>query len=185
VAGILLGGAAVLVFGFLILVAIGLLAGPEGADRGPLMENVVATAPTREQMVAQRTLAYWRGIGAATANRGPTENRTPQAAVASLRRAASQIRGLPTADVDPDAVQCGNDAAVVLNNLADFVEQSNNPGVLVEAFLRGAAGDPFGATADMLDAQSAVSQQLKQVQAELDNARAVLSSRYGVEFPAL
>ena len=96
-----------------------------------------------------------------------------------------QIRDLATADVDPDAVQCGNDVATVLGNVADFIEQSNNPALLVEAFVRGAAGDPFGTTAEALDAQSAVGQQVKQVQTELANARAILSSRYGVEFPPL
>jgi hypothetical protein len=96
-----------------------------------------------------------------------------------------QIRGFPTVDVDPDAVQCGNDVATVFENLADYIEQSNNPGVFVEAFLRGASGDLFGPTLNALDANSAMSQQLKQVQTEVDNARAILSSRYGVEFPRI
>lgn len=176
--GILLGSIGVIVCGFIVLVVIAALVGSGESDRAAL-------PATQEQMVAQRTLAHWKGIGAATGSRGQAGNQTPQAMVAALRQSAGQIRALPTVDVDPDAVQCGNDAATVLGNLADFIEQSNNPGVVVEAFLRGAAGDPFGTAAEVLDAQSLLSQQLKQVQTELDNARAVLSSRYGIEFPAL
>lgn len=183
--GILLGGVGMLVCGCLVLIVIGALAGPGEPDGGPPVENVAPPALTREQILAQRTYNYWTEIGTATASVGQAGNRTPQATVAALRRAASQVRALPTADADPDAVQCGNDVATVLVNLADVIEQSNNPGTLVEAFLRGAAGDPFGTTADLLDAQSAISQQLKQVQAELDNARSILSSRYKVEFPPL
>ena len=185
IVGILVGGVGVVVCGFLVLVAIGMLAGSGEPNRGPAIENVASSAPTREQIVGQKTFAYWNGIRSATVNSGQLNERTPQATVAALRGATGRLRALPAADVDPVAVQCGNDMATALGNLADFIEQSNNPGLLVEAFVRGAAGDPLGTTADVLDAQSAISQQVKQVQAEVDNARAVLSSRYGVEFPSL
>ena len=134
---------------------------------------------------AQKTLAYWRAMGDATTRALRSDNRTPQAVVAAIRQAVGQIRALPAVDVDPDAVQCANDVAVVLGNLADFIERSNNPDVLVESFFRGMAGDPFGTMTEALDAQSALGQQLKQVQNELDNTRAILSSRHGVEFPRL
>ena len=134
---------------------------------------------------AQKTLAYWRATGDATNRALQADQRSPQAVIAGIRQAVGQIRSLPAVDVDPDAIQCGNDVATVLGNLADFTEQSNNPGLLVESFLRGMAGDPLGTLAEQLNAQSALGQQLKQVQTELDNARAILSSRYGVEFPRL
>lgn len=140
---------------------------------------------THEQIVAQKTLAYSRRIEAAMTSISPAEKQTLQAIIAAFRRAAGQIRTLGAVDVDPNAVQCGNDVATVLGNIADFSEQSNNPGVLIESFLRGLAGDPFGKTAELLEAQSALAQQLKQVHTEVDNTRAILSSRYGIEFPSL
>lgn len=184
VAGILLGGAGVLVCGLLILAIIGALSGP-GETGNTFPGNVPAPAPTRKQIVAQRTFTYWKSIAAVTSRTNQSEIRTPEAMIVALRGVATQIRALPASDVDPDAVQCGNDTATVMGNLGDFIEQSNSPGMLVEAFLRGAAGDPFGKTAEVLDSQSAISQQVKQVQAEVDNTRATLSSRYGVEFPPL
>jgi len=138
---------------------------------------------TREQIVAQKTLAYWRGIAAVEVFSSPAERRTPQAIIAAFRRAAEQIRVLGTVDVDTDAVRCGNDVATLFVNVADNIEHSNSPDMWVEAFLRGLSGDLFGPTLDSLDANSAISQQAKQVQTEVENARAILSSRYRVEFP--
>lgn len=182
IGGIALGGVAVLACGGLALVVIGALS----TASGPATDgNWQATPVTQEQMVAQTTFAYWDAIRTSLAPIQLPANTAPQTAVAAWRNTSAQIRSLPTAGVDPEAVQCGVDVATVLTNLADFTERSNSPAIFVEAILRGAAGDLFGPTAEMLDMQSGMQQQLQYVQTELDNTRAMLSSRYGIEFPPL
>ncbi len=56
---------------------------------------------------------------------------------------------------------------------------------LMQAFIRGANGDPFGASLDGLNANAAVSQRSKLVREKLKQTRAILSSRYGREFPSI
>jgi hypothetical protein len=140
---------------------------------------------TREQIIGEKTIAYWRSIASVLVSLQQSDKQTPQAVIATVRRAAGQIRVLPTVNVDPDAVQCGNDVATVLNNFADYHGGGDDPAVLVGAALRGMNLGFFGALQEVLDTQSAMRQQSSQVQNELDNARAILSARYGVEFPRL
>jgi len=194
VGGIILGGVGVIAIGLLVLIVIGALSpDPQpasfdastrqaGFDPG---QGAPSLAPSPEQIVAENTYRYWLGIRATIAKSGKVNQATPQATTQALRTAAAQIRALPASNVDPDAVQCAISAATVLGNLADHIEQTNNPAIFVQAIIRGAAGDLFGPMADALDADSAMAQQLQQVEAMLANARAVLSSRYGVEFPPL
>ena len=178
-AGLALGGLGILLCGGLLWLFIA------GSSTSPGTEELASLLPTRQQLVAERTLAYWQALGAVLAEDPTATNTTSQAMVAKVRQMAAKIRALPTSEVDPEAVQCGIDAAMAVKNLADVVEANNSPAVYVEAFLRGLGGDFFGQAAEMLDTQSALQGQFQQVQTELDNARAILSSRYGVEFPPI
>jgi hypothetical protein len=156
-----------------------------GVLEPPTTEEPVPALPTRQEILAEGTLRYWQALRAVVAE-DPTRTRTDaEAMVTRIRQMAAQIRAIPTSDVDPDAVQCGLDAACALKDVADQVEANNSPAVLVEAFLRGLGGDPFGKGAEMLEAQSALQGQCRRVQTRLDNTRAILSSRYGVEFPPI
>lgn len=189
--GIVLGSLVVLTCGglFLLLVVIG---ASEPGESGPTASAPPVSAPsdppppTREQIVAQQTYEYWCGLTQIIRSVLPSDTRPDAQTMAALfRQAVAKIRALPTSDVDQDAVQCGIDAATVFANLAGYIDHENDPARLVEAFLRGAAGDPFGPAADSLSTHSALGQQLQQIAIEFDNARAILSSRYGVEFPSI
>jgi hypothetical protein len=156
-----------------------------GVLEPPAAEEPVSATPTRQEILAEGTVRYWQALRGAVAE-DPTKTSTDsEAMVTTVRQMAAQIRAIPTSAVDPDAVQCGLDVACALNDVADQVEANNSPAVLVEAFLRGLVGDPFGKGAEMLDAQSALQGKCRQVQTNLDNTRAILSSRYGVEFPPI
>lgn len=178
-AGMALGAMGLLVGGGLLW---GILA---GVLEPPTTEEPVSALPTRQEILAEGTLRYWQALRAVVAE-DPTKTGTnTEAMVTRIRQMAAQIRDVPTSDVDPDAVQCGIDVACALKDVADQVEANNSPAVLVEAFLRGLGGDPFGKGAEMLEAQSALQGKCRRVQTRLNNTRAILSSRYGVEFPPI
>jgi hypothetical protein len=178
-AGMALGAMGLLVCGGLLVAIVA------GVSQPPAAEEPVSGMPTRQQILAEGTLRYWQALGAVVAE-DPTKTSTEsEAMVTRIRQMAAQVRAIPTSEVDPDAVQCGLDVACALKDFADLVEANNSPVVLVEAFLRGLGGDPLGKGAEMLEAQSALQGQCQQVQTRLDNTRAILSSRYGVEFPPI
>jgi hypothetical protein len=156
-----------------------------GVLEPPTTEEPVPALPTRQEILAEGTLRYWQALRAVVAEDPTKAGTNAGAMVTRVRQMAAQIRDVPSSDVDPDAVQCGIDVACALKDVADQVEANNSPAVLVEAFLRGLGGDPFGKGAEMIEAQSALQDQCRQVQTRLDNTRAILSSRYGVEFPPI
>lgn len=189
--GIVVGGLVVLTCGGLFLLLV-VLAASEPEESGPTASAPAVSAPsdppppTREQIIARRTYEYWCGLRQSLMSDLPSDTEPDaQTMAAFFHRAVAKIRVLPTSDVDQDAVQCGVDAATVLANLAGYIDHANDPARLVEAFLRGAAGDPFGSAAESLSTHSALGQQIQQLDTEFDNARAILSSRYGVEFPSI
>lgn len=138
-----------------------------------------------QQRQAQRTLEFWNALRVAGGEVAACTDDDPSVMSDALRECATRIAALPTADVDPDAVQCGVDFAIVLQNMADHIQRSNDPTMLIESFIRGAAGDPFGTSAELMEAQSDIVKQLQHVREQAVRTRAVLSSRYGVEFPPL
>lgn len=182
VIGIAIGGAVVLFGGLGLLIVIGLVVGKTPSKTASSPPNA-QPALTHEQIVIQKTYSYWASLKEIDARDLP-KNGDAQALILALRNIVQSIRALPTADVDPDAVRLGNDLATLWSNLADVLEENNDPGKIVEAMLRGAGGDIFGPALEALDEQSAITQQIRAVQNEFANARAILSSRYGVEFPA-
>lgn len=182
---ILLVGGSIAACGGVLLIAIALSGAtgtPEDFSGGYAYQESLSS---REQIIAEGTFAYWHALGQVLEQSKAAYDSQPDAAVTIWRRATTDLRSLPTHNVDQDAVTCGLDIATVLSNLADFVEQSNSPALLVQSFLRGAAGDPFGTTADLLDAESTLHKQVQYVDEQLQRTRGILSSRYGIEFPAL
>jgi uncharacterized OB-fold protein len=173
------------IIGFVLLVVTCSLRNGGNSNSGSPEQGSPAQqqAMTREQVVGQKTFVYWSAIASAIASVGQAENGTAQPGTVSLRRVVAQIRGLSTVSVDPDAVQCGNDVATALDALAEYGRDDAD--ALISAALRGMNVGFFGALQEASEQQSAMQQQFRQVQTELDNARAILSSRYGVEFPRL
>jgi hypothetical protein len=140
---------------------------------------------TSGQPTAEKTFEYWQVVVKAVGECDPAAIADPEKVVAIWRRAAAHLRSLPTRHVDQEALQCGLNVATMLSNLADSSEQNNGAAVFVNVFIRGAAGDPLGASQDMRDAESKLKQKIQLVQEEAHRTRAELSSRYGVEFPPL
>jgi hypothetical protein len=73
--------------------------------------------------------------------------------------------------------------ATLCEQKANFIENSNNPAVLVEAFLRGADGDPFGLAVEQARAVRQLQANYESVRQEGFRLRAALTAHYGIEFP--
>jgi hypothetical protein len=102
------------------------------------------------------------------------------------------LRVLQTAGVEPDAINCALRAAALLKECADLVESENDPSVKAGEFLTGFYGGWTGDFQPLMhevegrnDSHKALFSHLKNVQQQAIQTRAILSSRYGVEFPAL
>jgi len=96
------------------------------------------------------------------------------------------IEGLPTLNVDQDVVRMGLDWAGVLRNRADLQDYSNDltqigPDVLL-GWLQGDLSGGLNGVAQDFKKSTA---QLKQMQQKMAQMRAVLTARYGFEFPEL
>ena len=73
--------------------------------------------------------------------------------------------------------------ADLLEERADLIEQSRRPALLAEAFVRGLAGDPFGVGIELNQAERAWVAAARTHHQAWHRLRAVLTARYGVEFP--
>ena len=155
-----------------------------GATPVPAVATVTpaSVGPTPEQLRATRTLAYWRRIPEALRVESGT---SAKAKAAAARAIAARLRALPAAGVDPDAIACAVATADLFEDTAAFNERTAGPGLLVEAVVRTGRGDPWGASADLLAADRELRRRAAAVGQRLAAARARLSGRYGVEFPAI
>jgi len=133
-----------------------------------------------------RTFDYWTHVRSALQSAAKTfRAEDSEAAVESCRKIAESIEALPTAGVDQDAVTAGLALAALFKAKADVDETISSPAFLMQAFIRGANGDPFGASLDGLNANNAVNQRSKLVREKMRQTRSILSSRYGREFPPI
>lgn len=133
----------------------------------------------------QRTFEYWNRFNAAVGRGLSRQPRTPQEIIATCSQMAYEIDQLPATNIDPDAIRSGLALRTWLVALASETERRNSPGALVGAFIRGYQGDVFGPFLDESAATTALGQSLRDVQNQLVSARAILSSRYGAEFPRI
>jgi hypothetical protein len=129
------------------------------------------------------TAKYWSDFLAAR-NRLNEAGATDGSALASRWVSiADEMRSLPTLDVDEEAVQLVLDYATALTHLAAAVRATNDPSTYVEAFLRGADGDPFGKALEMKASQDAAFRELQTVEQRLARVRANLTARHHQQFP--
>jgi hypothetical protein len=70
-----------------------------------------------------------------------------------------------------------------MHRTADFIETNNDAANFGEAFLRGLAGDSFGKAIEGFQDVQAWERELKEIAQSLSDTRALLSARYGIEFP--
>ncbi len=145
----------------------------------------LASIVSLSKNVAARTYDYWSHVSRdlqAIRVHPPKDN---QSLIEAFRKVATSIDALPTAGVDQDATKACLSVAALFSAKADVSETINSPTFFMEAFIRGAAGDPFGASLDGMNADNAVNRRYRDVQEQVIQTRAILSSRYGREFPAL
>lgn len=133
----------------------------------------------------QRTFEYWNRFNAAVGRGISRQPSTPQEIIATCSQMAYEIDQLPATNIDPDAIRSGLAFRTWLVALASETERRNSHGALVGAFVRGFQGDVFGPFLDESAATTALGQSLRDVQNQLVSTRAILSSRYGAEFPCI
>jgi hypothetical protein len=151
-----------------------------------LLIVLVAAASRSSNGTADRTYEYWSQVRQ-TIQAGAKIAKTDQGPSTSerCRSIAAAINNLPTAGVDEEAVRACLSAAALFDRRAEINEAITSPAFLFEVFVREANGDPFGASLDALSADSALKQRVTVVREQLTRTRALLSSRYGREFPPL
>jgi hypothetical protein len=152
----------------------------------PSQASTGLSASPQQRAAANRTYVYWRQVSgivkaAAAAPAGAT----------TFRSTATSIEGLPTSGIDLDAVNCALGFATVLKEAANLIESENDPSAtadqMLRAFYGGWSGDFQPLVHDLegrSDAHKILGSHVKSVEQQMIHTRAVLSSRYGVEFPA-
>lgn len=140
---------------------------------------------TPEQLKCRRTLAYWKGLETVLARVNAVQSQNPQQGLNALNAAILEIDRIPAADVDFDAIRCGSALRGWFGMVVSESQRRNSPEAFIEAFVRGYQGDIFGPALEMGQANNAIQRALVELQNQCSTTRAVLSSRYGVEFPPL
>ncbi len=130
--------------------------------------------------VPQATYDYWEKLASWIHDAPPTKNVSDQEEY--LRGLIDVLEREAVVNVDPAATQCALNLSQALRKYLAVLLESNDPSIVLEAFVRGATGDPFGKAQEM-------AAKTKDAQRELSDAlhrsvlvRAELSQRYGVEF---
>lgn len=128
-------------------------------------------------------LAYWNGMNTVPVQMAEHFKDGPAAQVWAFRQGATVIRQNPTLGIDPDLVAWALRMADLLEQRAALIEQSRNPVLLAEAFMRGWSGDPFGVAVELSQAERGWITAIQAHKQEWNRLRAALTQRYGVQFP--
>ncbi len=167
----------------LIVVPAGLVGGIvllQRLESGRVLEEVDEPVDSTQ---GTATFEYWSDFKEARRGLEVTSS-TPASQIASqFRRAADRMSALPTLGVDPEAVQLVLDYSAALTGVSGAIEQSNSPETYLEAFLRGADGDPFGKALELKNSKDAAVRQLADVEQRMARVRAALTATYARQFP--
>jgi hypothetical protein len=102
---------------------------------------------------------------------------------------SSRINDLEILGVDALAAECATEASATLAAVGQYTRRRKSAPRLLEAFIRGFAGDPLGVAQEQLAEDRQEEQQLRQRLArcaeKFAKARVVLTDRYEMEFPAV
>lgn len=128
-------------------------------------------------------LAYWNGMNSVPVQMAEHLKDGPAAQAWAFRRGAAVIRQNPSLGIDPDLVAWALRMADLLEQRAALIEQSRNPALLAEAFMRGWSGDPFGVAVELNQAERGWIAAIQAHKQEWNRLRATLTQRYGVQFP--
>jgi hypothetical protein len=151
----------------------------------PAETDPVPTRAASPKSRAQQTLEYWNAIAVATKELDVPEAKTSADYVKVLRSVASQIDRLPTANVDEDAVQTGSALQLWLDSFADQVDRQNSPESTISILASGLRGDFLGPILDAVEVDQSNQARSSTLRLQLRSTRALLSSRYSVEFQHL
>lgn len=169
----------ILQIGLLAILVTGCGKGSSSAFVAPSTGAVVS--PANDPATA--TLTYWNGLNSLPAQIAPEMNAGPQLQIKALRGAASVIRQNPTLGVDVELTTWAQRMATALEQRANLIENSRNPNLLAEAFLRGTQGDPFGVAIELNQAERLWLTDFQSLTREQGQLRVRLTARYRVEFP--
>lgn len=131
-----------------------------------------------------RTLRYWNQLNAVCAEM-VSDSKTGNDVIRDLKSASSRMAVIPTAGVDIEAVQCGNSLREWLMMVVAEAERRNSAEFAVETFARGFQGDFAGPVSEYTRTNSRIKAFGNETLSRLVSTRALLSARYGVEFPLI
>lgn len=134
---------------------------------------------------AVRTLRYWESCTktlhrhldeAASTEDNIQKNKT-------LSELPGELRTTPARGVDTDAVNKWLALVTTVDSLLANQRREDNGDLAVEAFVRGLTGDPFGTARDAQLLKKVGMDAFEKSFLELKNAAALLTAKYGTEFP--
>lgn len=133
-----------------------------------------------------RTFRYWCEVGTICNEWMPKGKDAKLADFArAFKQISAEIGDLSVRSVDEDAIGAAHDLSAVLTKMAKYATENDGIGRGGEAFLRGLFGDPLGVALEVAAEQRALKMSFDEVTAKLQRNRALLSSRYDLEFPKL
>ncbi len=115
----------------------------------------------------------------------PNKDAKTAAFLNAAQTIATEIGDLPTLGVDEDAVTVIQDEAEVLSKIVKISRASQSPDRMFEAFVRGYNGDPFGVAKEINAERIAIGERFEALLSKSKKTRALLTSRYNVEFPSI
>jgi len=104
---------------------------------------------------------------------------------ADMQQLAVRIETLPVVNVDANLVEFALELSSLMRESAEIARRLNDPSTFVALMIRGASGDVFGPANEHFREQNALTQKWNAMQAWATRIRAVLSQRYGAEFPPI
>ncbi len=131
------------------------------------------------------TLKYWQELGGCINQAASLEKANTAQSVAGLNRIAQQIQSLSTRGVDAEAVSFGLTVSNWYQDAASHRSAADSPGLLIESFIRGFGGDPFGTYGDVRQSESILLSRYRAMVQQSAVIRASLTARYDYEFPSL
>lgn len=140
---------------------------------------------------AEATLAYWNAVPRCLDRRGDRIE-TREEMVAFFRQSAGRIERLPTADVDPLAIEWAFDAAASLRQFADVTETIavDEQKLAVRSFVQGYNGNLLEGISDISNTVATQDEVLRNATSQLADVwnqrsarvRADLTRKYDVQF---
>jgi hypothetical protein len=131
----------------------------------------------------KKTLAYWQSL-IESKNAVIKAVQSKGATAATYSSAANKVRALPTLDVDEQAVTFALKLGQWYQAMAAHRSAVDSPAMMVESFIRGANGDPFGTVQDAMANESALNSSLQRLDQQSAVVRALLTAKYKFEFPS-